>query len=270
MIGDAAATYFSGHEVVRLKRQDFMKEDFVEEYERADVIMNFAGVPIIKRWTNRNRREIMTSRIETTRKLGMILRDGIKKDRHFIAASAIGIYPDEGIHDENSEERTSGFLKDVVEKWEQQAFSFSGGQSKVAVLRIGVVLSRRGGMLKKILPLFKMGLGGRIGNGKQSFSWIHIVDLIRAVEHIMSKDCKGIYNVVSPEKCNNREFTAFLGKALKKPTFIPVPSALLKLIYGKASDILTGGQAVVPARLMKEGFEFRYPGIEMALRDIVN
>ena len=272
LIGSAIAGHLAKHNILKAGREDFIKKDlvFVNEYDASDVIMNFSGTPVMQRWTSRSRKEIMDSRIGTTRKLGLILSMGEKKPRQYISASAIGIYSDEGTHDETSRNRGEGFMKDVVESWEEEAMKLEGPLSSVAILRLGVVLSRQGGIVKKLLPWFRMGLGARIGSGKQAFSWIHIEDLLRAVEYIMDGKKAGIYNLVSPGNCRNIDFTRQMGRALNKTSKLTVPSMALKLIYGKGAGLITGGQAVIPRRLIREGFEFKYKDLGSALDDIVN
>ncbi len=272
MIGKALASYFSEHNVIGIGRNELRKDDktFVKDYQKADIILNFAGSPIVKRWNKRNKEEIFNSRIETTRKLIRISRLGENKKRHFISASAIGIYSDAGTHTEESNKQGTGFMKELVQKWEAEALSQNDSSTIVSVLRIGVVLGPRGGMVQKILPLFKAGLGGKIGSGKQGFSWIHITDLIRAVEYIITEKKEGIYNIVSPGYSNNAAFTNIMGSLLKRPAVFTIPVLILKLIYGKGAELVCGGQNVIPGRLVKEGFSFDFPELESALYDIVN
>ena len=253
-------------------RKDFQLSDkaFTRKFESAELIMNFAGEPIINRWTDRNRKEILDSRLQTTRKLGRLLELGTKIERHYIAASAIGIYPETGSHTEKSSLQGIGFLSEVVSAWEQEAFILESEETTLSIVRLGVVLSRHGGMLKKLLPFFKMGLGGKIGNGKQAFSWIHIHDLTGAINHIIEKKGSGIYNLVSPGVCSNLDFTRALGNALNRPARLTVPVVALKLKYGKAASVITGGQTVLPERLGEEGFQFKYPELIGALKAIVN
>ena len=272
-IGSALAERLKGQNIIGAGRQDFAMDDhsFVNKYEPADVIINFSGTPIMKRWTPKNRRKIMESRIETTRKLGLVPTRGMKKARRFINASAIGIYSEGGEHTENSYGKGTGFMKEVIENWENEAMKIMSGECSVTVLRLGVVLSRNGGVIAKLLPIFRMGMGGRIGDGQQAFSWIHMEDLLRAVEFILEDDQKdGIYNMVSPGHCKNIDFTQQLAKALNRPAFLGVPATALKWIYGKGSEVVTKGQAVLPQRLMTEGFKFKYPDIKSALREVVD
>ena len=271
-IGKYAMEYFRQHKILTADREDFMleDEDFVKKYESADVIMNFTGTPIIRRWNRKNREMIIKSRTGTTKKLGLIIKRGKNTERHFVAASAIGIYPDTGRHSEDSKDTVNGYLKEVVESWEMEAMNLRSRDCKVCIMRMGVVLGRNGGMLKKILPVFKAGLGGRLGSGKQVLTWIHIQDVLRAMDFILEGKKSGIYNLVSPEACSNVEFTRELARAVHRPAIIPVPGWILRLLYGKAAMMIIGGPRVIPRRLMEEGFEFMYSDIASSIEDIVN
>ena len=271
-IGRAVAEHFQQHKVLLACRTDFNghEETFVRKYETAEVIMNFTGTPVIRRWTRKNKEVIMRSRIEPTRKLGLIISRGKTMERHYITASAIGIYPDNGIHTEGSKARSNDFLNEVVESWEREALEIETTDCPVCILRIGVVLGKDGGMLKRVMPVFKMGLGGRIGSGKQAFSWIHMQDLLRALEFIIKEKGSGIYNLVSPGICTNDEFTRELAAAVRRPAWFSVPGWILRLIYGKAAAIISGGPEVIPQRLIREGFEFLYTDVGTALQDLVN
>ena len=271
-LGRSAAEQFKKHRLLLAGKQDFSLDDetFVKKYEGAEVIMNFAGVPVIRRWSKRNKKAILQSRIATTKKLGLIISQGKPLERHYIAVSAIGIYPDEGIHTEKSTGRSNSFLRDVVDRWEGEALDLRRSDCPVCILRTGVVLGKNGGMMKKILPVFKLGLGGKIGSGKQAFSWIHIKDLSRALEFVIGRKRSGIYNLVSPGNCTNAEFTKEFAWALHRPALFFVPGWTLRIFYGRAAEILLGGPKVIPERLISEGFEFRFKDIGSALQDIVN
>jgi uncharacterized protein (TIGR01777 family) len=272
MIGNSLMKHYEEHNVLPAGRNDFKMndQDFARKYEKAELIMNFAGMPVISRWTRKNQKQILESRTGTTRKLGAIIKYGKTVDRQVINASAIGIYPDHGLHDETSKERGNGFIAEVVKAWEKEAQTLEGQRTRVAILRLGIVLGSDGGMMTRLMPFFKAGLGGRIGNGRQAFSWIHVEDLHGALTHIVERREQGVYNLVSPEPCTNRDFTKHLGKALKKPAVLTVPGFALSLVYGKAATTLRGGQAVLPGRLIREGYSFKYPELAGALEDIVN
>lgn len=240
----------------------------------ADVIINLAGAPVIQRWTPRNRRKIMDSRVNTTSRLVSILnRMESKRPRLLISASAIGIYPDKGekVMTETDYELGEGFLSKVVLQWEHEVDQLNSSNTRLVIMRIGVVLGLEGGLLKQTMPLFKRGLGGKIASGKQAMSFIHIDDLVAAVQFfIENKDTQGIYNMVAPHLTTNAEFTRVLAKTLKRPALFFVPAFALKLLYGKAAQIMINGEKVYPKRLLEEGFVFRFPEIEVALSNLID
>jgi uncharacterized protein (TIGR01777 family) len=193
------------------------------------------------------------------------------KPRLFINASAIGIYNPLGeIHTEESQDFSSGFVYDLTRQWEDTAMKSQSKNTKVLILRIGLVLSAEGGLLERLIPLFRWGLGGRIGNGRQAFSWIHIADLVRAIEFLIERNASGIFNMTAPGWTNNREMTKILARALHRPAIASVPKWALQLRYGRAAETIVSGPAVLPRNLMEKGFRFSYPELEPAIRDIVN
>ena len=272
LIGNYLSLFLKGFKIVKINRNDFLLNDetFAEKFGEADVIINLAGAPVIQRWTRRNKKEILDSRIGTTRKIKSIMLFAPEKPRYYISASAIGIYDDKEIHSEESTRWGEGYLAEVVKNWEKEAKQIASASTKVCLLRTGVVLSKSGGMMAKLLPFFRLGLGGRIGHGKQHLSWIHILDFCRAVEFIINDQKEGIYNMAAPELLNNREFTRNLARALKRPAPFVLPGIFIRMVYGSGASVLTGGQAVLPSRLIREGFTFEFPDINAALQDIVN
>jgi uncharacterized protein (TIGR01777 family) len=188
----------------------------------------------------------------------------------YLSASAIGIYDDKGIHTEDSTDWGKGFMAEVVKKWETEALKLESPKTTVCLLRTGVVLSSSGGMVAKLLPVFRVGLGARIGSGHQYFSWIHIKDLADAIDFIIRNNKSGIYNMTAPEYSTNREFTKLLAGVLQKPAPFVLPKILFRLLYGRGAAVVTGGQAVIPSRLVKEGFLFNYQYLDKAIVDIVN
>jgi uncharacterized protein len=192
--------------------------------------------------------------------------------RLFISASAIGIYPDisDQIFDEQNSEKGSGFLASVVEQWENETSDLVNGNIRLIIARIGVVLGKDGGLIKKTLPLFKLGLGGKIASGNQSLSFIHINDIVKAINFfIQNQETSGIYNLVAPNISTNKQFTQIMGHLLNRPTFLTVPAFALKLIYGEAAKIMINGEKVAPSHLIKDGFSFEFPTIGSALKDIL-
>lgn len=251
------------------------EEHWKELLKNSQVVINLAGAPVIKRWTQKNKTQILNSRIETTRKLVSVLNQlpQTESPELFISASAIGIYPDKGTEllDEHSTQRGDSFLSEVVEQWENEARMLTSPFIRLVITRIGIVLGKEGGLLKKTLPLFKVGLGGKIGQGHQAFSFIHVNDVAKAIRFfIENKKTTGVYNLVAPNNINNTQFTKTLAKSLHRPAFIPVPAFALNILYGEASRIMVNGEKVYPARLINAGFQFDYPTIEKAISEIVD
>lgn len=258
-------------EVVELTRSDFAKDDiaFSKKISGCDVIINLAGAPIMKRWTERYKKTILLSRIAATAKIVNSICNNIKKPKLFISASATGIYGSEGIWDEENYSYSGDFLGEVCQAWEKEALKASG-ECRTVIVRFGVVLDKKQGALAKMLPLFRFGIGGRIGSGKQGFSWIHINDLIASIIFIINNnDINGSVNIVAPEITDNRSFTKALAKSLKRPAFFVVPEFTLKVLYGKGAEVLTKGQKVIPKKLTASGYNYLFPTLSSALDAIL-
>ena len=260
-----------GWQVKKINRASLLisTDLFLKEFiEGADVIINLAGAPVQKRWTTSYKKEIVSSRVETTLKIADAMNKAEKKTSLMISASAVGIYDSFHHHDEESSSLGEDFLAEVCRKWEDAARR-TEKQTRLVVLRIGVVLGKEGGMLKKVAPLFRIGLGGKIGNGAQMMSWIHLSDLLRMVNFIIEHPAiEGVVNAVSPEPVSNQVFTQALGKVLGQPTFFTVPPLALKLMVGETAGMMLSGQTVIPQKLLENGFEFEFPSIGKALKDI--
>lgn len=239
----------------------------------ADVVVNLAGENIGDgRWTAERKRRLIDSRLNATRALVQALDGAIETEptprRAFINASAIGYYGlrgDESLTESAS--RGTGFLADLVARWEEEA-RHAEKAARLVILRFGVVLAGDGGALAKMLLPFKLGVGGRIGSGQQWMSWVSRDDVIRMIEWAIGRDsARGVYNVTSPEPVRNIDFTKALGQALHRPTLFPVPGFVLKAAFGEmAGEVLLGGQRVLPARATGEGFAFGDPSVEPALK----
>ena len=227
-----------------------------------DVVINLAGAPIIKRWNDPYKKILLKSRIESTERLVSAVN---KSDvSHFISTSAIGIYPDDKRCDEGCTEIADDFLGELAHKWEEEACLC---KKPTTILRFGVILGKEGGALVQMLTPFKLGLGGIIGNGKMMTSWIAIDDLVRIYQFIIDKKINGIFNAVSPKPVTNYTFTKALGKVLHRPTILPIPEFVLRIMYGEASSVLTGSKEVYPKALQDKGFVFKYTDIVVALED---
>ena len=257
-----------GHTVNVINRDSFrmsMDEFISKKINGMDAVINLAGSPVIARWNDASKKEMTDSRVETTRMIVDAIGLAQSRPSVFICASAIGIYDSVHEHDEESPDLAGGFLADLVRAWEAEA-SKAAAFTRTVILRTGVVLGGGGGALKKMYLPFSIGMGGKIGSGKQYMSWIYIEDL--AAIYAMAIDnpsFSGIYNAVAPNPVTNRYFTDIFGKVLNQPTLLTVPEFALKAVYGDGSRTLTEGQNVKPARLLREGFVFQYPTVEKAL-----
>ncbi len=237
----------------------------LKKLQEVDVVINLAGAPIIKRWSDPYKKVLSESRIDTTRRLVSAVNKSAVQ--HFISTSAIGIYPDDARCDESCETLSNDFLGELSKAWEDEALKC---QKPTAILRFGVVLGPNGGALAQMLTPFKWGVGGMIGNGKMITSWIHMDDLVGIYDFIITKKLTGAFNAVSPNPVTNYVFTKALGEALHRPTVLPIPELALRIMYGEAASVLTGSKEIFPKRLEDEGFAFRYLTIDKALEQIVN
>jgi uncharacterized protein len=273
-IGSALKEYLRKRDcsVISLSRKllSMSVPQLVNLLEGTDVIINLAGSPIVGRWTPQTKSAIYASRILTTRKLASAILAMKSPPDLFISGSAVGIYNEKGNHTEDSQEISDGFLGKLCQDWEAEALA-AKEKTRVILLRTGVVLGKEGGALAKMLPLFRAGLGGVVASGNQGFSWIHMNDLINAIEFLISKpELSGVFNLTAPGPIDNRSFTKHLARTLNKGAFLPVPEFMLRLIYGEGAKALTEGQFVYPEKLITEGFSFEYPNLEAALSDILN
>ena len=236
-----------------------------------DAVVHLVGEPIVdSRWTDAQKTLIRDSRVLSTRNLVAGLRSADSKPSALISGSAVGFYGNRG--DEPLEENAAagrGFLSETCRDWENEAAAASDFGIRVVQVRTGVVLSAEGGALKKMLPPFKLGVGGRLGSGRQWFPWIHIDDIVGIFRHaILTSSMKGPANGVAPEAVTNAEFTKQLGRALHRPAFLPVPELALRALMGEMADVLFDSQRVVPKAALEAGYEFQYPVLGRALEDL--
>jgi uncharacterized protein (TIGR01777 family) len=236
----------------------------------ADAVVNLSGAGIgDHRWTDAYQRELLESRTSTTGLLARTIASVDRKPSVFVSGSAIGWYGPRG--DEELDESSAigeGFLADICRQWEAAAAPAADAGVRTASIRTGIVLSAKGGALRKQLPLFRLGLGGRFGRGTQWQSWISIVDEVRAIEHLLTAPVAGPVDLTAPHPVTNREFTATLARVLKRPAFVPIPAFGPKLLLGAelADALLFTGQRVLPTKLVASGFEFSHATLEPALR----
>lgn len=265
-----AALQEKGWQVLALGRADLAQDDntLAKKMAGTKAVINLAGAPVIARWTEAHKVRMRESRVDLTRKLVAAMAKMTKPPSVFISTSALGYYASTGIHSEEQCEKGDGFLAHLAQEWEEEAKKAEDLEIRTVIFRFAVILGKKGGALKKMLLPFKMGLGGIIGSGKQAFSWIHDHDLLMAHLAALESDTyQGIYNLTAPEPTSNYTFTKTLGKVLRRPTFFPVPTFVLKIIFGEGASVLTDGQAAVPKRLLENGFVFTFPDLEEALRD---
>jgi len=239
----------------------------------SDAVVHLLGEPLDQRWTERAKAEIRDSRVLGTRSLVQTL-ERLPADARpdvLVSQSATGFYgpSDERELDELAD-AGSDFLAGVVRAWEAEATA-AMAMLRVALMRTGVVLSTRGGAIARMLPFFRLGIGGPVAGGHQYLSWIHLDDVVGGLLFaIESARLSGPANLTAPEPVTNAEFSRALGRALNRPAALPVPAPALRLLYGEMAEVVTTGQRVVPQRLRELGFEFRYPELEPALRDVLS
>lgn len=237
---------------------------------QADVIINLIGRPIMTKWTKAAQKEILESRVLATRMAVEAIPPDRAEKMTLINANAVGYYGDTGesFITENSPPG-KGFLAMVAKRWQQETEAASEKGARLIIPRFGAVLGREGGALAQMLPPFRLGIGGRLGNGRQWFSWIHIHDLARALLFVAENDkVAGVVNMCSPEPITNLELTRTLSKVLKRPAILPIPGIILKLAIGGSAEIALKGQRVFPEILTNADFIFDFPTIEEALRDL--
>ena len=268
----------AGHHVVRLLRNQ--QEDGVywnpshgfakrEDFEGFDAVIHLAGAGIAQeRWTKDRKDQIFLSRCRDTWLLSQVLSRLHHPPKAVMCASAVGYYGDRG--DEELTEESSqgkGFLADLCGKWEKATETIENQGVRVVHLRLGMVLSAKGGVLKKMLPLFRWGLGGRLGPGTQWMSWIGIDDFLAALYHcLMREEIRGPVNLVAPAPLTQAKWASILAKKLKRPAVCHLPSWLLKAIGGEmAKETILASQRALPAKLLKTGYAFRHPDLETAL-----
>ena len=273
-----------GDSVVRLARgnsADLAPEDIIWDYnsedidlnklEGVDAVIHLAGENIMGRWTGTKKRKIYDSRVKSTAFLSKSFSQLHIKPNVFISASAIGVYGNSG-DGVVSESSLSGkcFLAEVCRDWELASCSAADSGIRVANLRIGMVLGRGGGALERMLPLFKFGLGGRLGSGRQWMSWISLHDLIRGIIFVLDNDISGPINMCSPNPVRNLNFTQMLSSALHRSAFFLVPAFVLRAVLGHmANEVLLSSCRATPKRLLDAGFVFNHVNLENAFPELI-
>jgi hypothetical protein len=272
----------AGHEVTVLTRQAGAKPQRgalaiatrLDDLDpaRFDAVVNLAGAPIgDARWTDSRKRLLRESRLDVTARVVQWMgKAGRKRPQVLVSASAVGYYGEQGDRPITEDTKpTPGFTHDLCAAWEAEARKAEALGVRVCVVRIGVILDRGGGALAKMLPAFRLGAGGRLGAGRHWFPWIHREDMAAICQWLLENPrAQGVYNASSPAPVTNADFTRALGRALGRPTVLPVPGAALKLLLGELSELLLVSDRMLPQRLLEEGFKFRYAEIGRALAAI--
>lgn len=269
-----------GHEVVRLVRRAPLKKDEVrwdpkEGYvdtaglAGCDALVNLAGAGIgDHRWTDAYKRELRDSRVLGTATLAAAAAALDEPPRVFLSASAMGYYGDTGQRAvDESAPHGEGFLPSLCVEWEGAAAAAQDAGIRTVIARNGLVVAREGGAWGRMFPLFKAGLGGRLGNGRQYWSFISLHDEVAALRHLLDRDdLSGPFNLTAPDPLTNREVTAAMGRVLHRPTLFTAPEPALRIVLGEMAGDVLGSQRVLPTRLLESGFQFAFPGIEETIR----
>ncbi len=243
--------------------------DFADEAPEA--IINLAGEPIAEgRWTEAKKKALIESRVNITREVVDFCSRQEQPPATLISASAVGYYGDQGSRDVTEQTTPHDeFAHQLCKRWEAEAQRAESLGVRVAILRIGLVLDAGGGMLTKTAPIFKLGLGGKLGNGQQYMPWIHRNDMVGMILFLLERDdLSGAFNASAPNPVTNAEFTRELGRALKRPAVLPAPALALKLVFGEMSRLLLTGAKMLPARMEQAGYPFEYRQLDRALTDI--
>ncbi len=241
--------------------------------QHVDAVVNLAGAPIADRpWTRKRKILLWDSRITLTEQLVTWLERREQKPDVLISGSAVGWYGDGGERelDENAQPVSEDFASRLCIAWEETAQRAETLGIRVVLVRTGLVLADEGGMLQRLLPPFKMGMGGPIGNGRQWMPWVHIEDQIALIDFLMNRDdARGPYNACAPAPVRNRDFAKTLASVLHRPSFMPMPAVALRLLLGELSILLLGGQRARPDRLQEAGFTFRFTDLRAALENLL-
>ena len=281
-IGSALTNFFlrQGHNIIilahntaKLQKVRIIKSiEQINPDEKIDVIINLAGAPINKRWSDSYMELLISSRLEVTQNLILLIKSLKIKPDVLISASAIGYY---GTQNHKYIDEKSSYIDDFTNKlcglWESEARKAEKLGVRTCVARLGVVLGKNGGALKEMLPIFRLGLGGKIGSGKQFFSWVHLDDVISVFNFLIeNKKQKGIFNLTSPNPITNYRFTRILGRILNRPTIFTVPVFAIKIIFGEMGEkLLLNGAAIYPGKLLDNGYKFQFETAESALESIL-
>jgi uncharacterized protein (TIGR01777 family) len=284
LIGKKLTEYFrqNGHFVVGLVRDRSQQGIYwnpqsgltdAEKLNGYDAIIHLAGENLAAgRWTQKRKQQILDSRVAGTALISKTIMGLQHPPRVFISSSAVGYYGDTGsvIIDESAP-NGSGFLAAVCRDWENAVNLPADSGVRTVTIRLGMVVAAEGGAMGKLLPVFRAGLGGKNGAGRQYMSWISIDDVVAAIQFLLEKDsARGVFNLVAPNPVTNQEFMKTLAAVLHRPAIFPVPGLMLKLIFGEmATETILSGSNVQPAALLREGYQFKHPDLQPALKDLL-
>jgi uncharacterized protein (TIGR01777 family) len=249
-------------------------DDLNQLNQPVDILINLAGEPIAdRRWSDKRKDTITQSRIQTTQKLYEHFKDAVKAPAIVISGSAIGYYGGGTANNQQVAEDGAvepNFSSHLCAQWESAAQQFASLGSRLCFLRTGIVLGKQGA-LSKLLPPFKLGLGGPIATGRQWMPWVHIDDMVEIIIYAMQNDITGPINCTAPQPVTNKEFSKTLGKVLRRPAVAPMPAVAVKLLFGQMGDeLMVQGQCVIPQKLQQQGFEFKYSDLQSALGQLLN
>ena len=246
--------------------------DAIAPNARFDAVINLAGEPISRRWSESYKRRLIESRVGTTEKLVALIERLETKPKLLISASAVGYYGAQGAAPLDEEAPPQpGFTHSLCAQWEEAAEQAQRFNVRTCITRLGIVIGRGGGALRYMLPAFQLGVGGYLGDGAQFFSWIHREDVVRGFQFLMEQSAlEGVFNLCAPLAVSNAELTRQIAQALRRPALFPLPGFAVRLLFGEMGDrLLLHGQNVIPKRLAEAGFEFRYPNLPAALEEAV-
>lgn len=285
-IGQQLVTHLKQHQLLILTRniskatqllgaqhQYIEQLNHLNQLNDIDVVINLAGEPIVgKRWSDKQKQLLEQSRFQITNQLSQLIQQSVTPPHTFISGSAIGYYGmrrDTQILDEDSA-AINDFSHQLCRQWEQLALTSQTEQTRVVIIRIGIVLGKNGGALAKMLPAFKMAAGGKIASGQQGFSWIHQQDLIDIILFLINHPtCQGIYNATAPKPLSNQAFSQTLAQVLHRPAVVPMPEFVLNLAMGEMAQLLTKGQYVYPKHILQAGFNFKFHQLKPALEQLL-
>jgi uncharacterized protein (TIGR01777 family) len=265
----------SGHEVVVVSRRpgaavDWSDASLARGVRDTEAVIHLAGENIFgRRWNPRQKQILISSRVDTTKKLAALV--ATRKPACFLSSSAIGFYgaSETATFDERSP-HGSDFMADLCLQWEDATEAAVEAGVRCCRVRTGIALGKDGGALSKMLPFFRFFIGGPLGSGRQWMSWIHLDDLCALYQFLLENPrANGAYNGTSPNPVTNKELSRALGRAMHRPSFLPVPTPMLRLTLGEIANVLVTGQRVLPRRAVEAGFRFEHPEVEAALRDVL-